>query len=88
MRERMSPDVAVEIQSPDDRARNLEHKIAVYLATGSALVIVVDPRDRSVRLHDAHGTRVLQGDDVIEHSAMPEFSLALPALFAPLDRRR
>ena len=83
-----SPDVAVEIRSSDDRARNLEHKIAVYLATGSLLVIVVDPRDRSVRLHDANGTRVLHGDDVIEHPAMPGFALALPALFAPLDRRR
>ncbi len=83
-----SPDVAVEIRSPDDRARNLEHKIAVYLATGSLLVIVVDPRDRSVRLHDAGGVRVLRGDDVIEHPAVPGFSLALPALFSPLDRRR
>ena len=83
-----SPDVAVEIRSPDDRARNLEHKIGVYLATGSLLVIVVDPRDRSVRLHDANDIRVLRGDDVIEHAAMPGFALALPALFAPLDRRR
>jgi Uma2 family endonuclease len=83
-----SPDVAVEIRSPDDRARNLEHKIAVYLSTGSSLVIVVDPRDRSVRLHDARGVRVLRGDDVIVHSAIPGFSLALPTLFAPLDRRR
>ena len=83
-----SPDIAVEIRSPDDRARNLEHKIAVYLATGSSLVIVVDPRDRSVRLHDARGVRVLRDSDVIEHSAIPGFALALPALFAPLDRRR
>jgi Uma2 family endonuclease len=83
-----SPDVAVEIRSPEDRARNLEHKIAVYLATGSMLVIVVDPRDRSVRLHDARGIHVLHGDDVIEHPAIPGFSFTLPALFAPLDRRR
>jgi Uma2 family endonuclease len=83
-----SPDVAVEIRSPDDRARNVDHKIAVYLATGSTLVIVIDPRDRSVRLHDARGVRVLGGDDTIAHPAMPGFSLALPALFAPLDRRR
>src|SRR6202048_5325380 len=38
-----SPDVAVEVLSPDDRARSLEHKIAVYLATGTTLVIVGDP---------------------------------------------
>ncbi len=83
-----SPDVAVEILSPDDRARNVEHKIAVYLATGAVLVIVVEPRDRSVRLHDARGVRVLHGADVIAHGALPGFSLALPALFAPLERRR
>jgi Uma2 family endonuclease len=83
-----SPDVAVEVLSAGDRARNVEHKIAVYLATGSSLVIIVDPRDRSVRLHDARGVRVLRGDDVIAHPAMPSFSLALPALFAPVDRRR
>lgn len=82
-----SPDVAVEVLTPDDRARNVEHKIAVYLATGSSLVIVVDPCDRSVRLHDARGVRVLSADDVIEHGALPGFALALPALFAPLDRR-
>ena len=83
-----SPDVAVEILSAGDRARNVEHKIAVYLATGASLVILVDPRDRSVRLHDARGVRVLRGEDAIAHPALPGFSLALPALFAPLDRRR
>jgi Uma2 family endonuclease len=83
-----SPDVAVEILSPDDRARDLEHKIAVYLATGAALVIVVDPLDRSVRLHDARGVRLMSGGDVIAHPAVPGFSLALAALFAPLERRR
>jgi Uma2 family endonuclease len=83
-----SPDVAVEILSPDDRARNVEHKIAVYLDTGAALVIVIDPRDRSVRLHDARGVRVLRDDDVIAHAALPGFALALPAMFAELDRGR
>ncbi|HWT06967.1 MAG TPA: Uma2 family endonuclease [Xanthomonadales bacterium] len=83
-----SPDVAVEVLSPGDRARDLEHKIAVYLATGSSLVIVVDPRDGSVRLHDAGGVRVLRGNDLIAHPAMPGFALALPVLFAPLERRR
>jgi Uma2 family endonuclease len=82
-----SPDVAVEVLSPGDRARNLEHKIAVYLATGTALVIVVDPRDRSVRLHDMRGVHVLRGDDVIAHGALPGFSLALPPLFEEIDRR-
>jgi len=83
-----SPDVAVEILSPDDRARDVEHKIAVYLHTGAALVIVIDPRDRSVRLHDPREVRVLRHDDVIEHRALPGFSFGLRAMFAELDRGR
>ncbi len=81
-----APDVAVEIVSPGDRTRRLDHKIAVYLASGASLVIVVDPRDRSVRLHDVHDVRALRGDDVIAHPAMPGFALSLPKLFSALDR--
>lgn len=81
-----SPDVAIEILSPGDGKRRLDHKIRVYLASGAELVIVVDPRDRSVRLHDVRGVRVLRGDDVIVHPAMPDFALSLPKLFSALDR--
>jgi len=80
-----APDLAVEILSPGDRKAYVEHKIGVYLATGAKLVIVVDPSDRTVRLHDARGVRELRGDDTIEHPALPGFSLALPTLFKAAD---
>ena len=80
-----APDVAVEILSPGDRAVRVEHKIGVYFAGGASLVIVVDPPDRSVRLHDPRGVRVLRGDDVIAHAALPGFALSLPELFAAAD---
>jgi Uma2 family endonuclease len=83
-----APDVAVEILSPGDRMRRVEHKIALYLATGASLVIIVDPSDRSVRLHDASGIRVLRNDDVMEHAAMPGFRLPLTVLFSAIDRPR
>ena len=83
-----APDVAVEILSPGDRAVRVEHKIGVYFAGGASLVIVVDPPDRSVRLHDPRGVRVLRGDDVIAHPALPGFSLPLPELFAAADPPR
>lgn len=84
----LAPDVAIEILSPGHVQRHVEHKIAVYLAAGSALVIVVDARDRTVRLHDASGVRVLRGGDTLAHDALPGFALALPVLFAALDRVR
>jgi Uma2 family endonuclease len=83
-----APDVAVEILSPGWRRAHLEHKIGVYLAGGSQLVIVVDPAAREARLHDARGERAVRGDEAIEHAALPGFSLALPALFAVLERPR
>jgi Uma2 family endonuclease len=83
-----APDIAVEIRSPGDRARNLEHKIAVYFAGGASLVVVVDPPVRSIRLHDPSGVRVLRGDDVLAHPAIPGFSLPLPELFAAIDPPR
>jgi Uma2 family endonuclease len=84
----LAPDVVVEILSPGDRERHIEHKIGVYLSAGSQLVIIVEPRDRTVRLHDRGGVRILRGDDVIAHEALPGFTLALPRLFAAIDRPR
>jgi Uma2 family endonuclease len=83
-----APDVAVEILSPGSRRSHLEHKIGVYLAGGSQLVIVVDPAAREARLYDASGERTVCGDEPIAHPALPGFSLALPALFSVLDRPR
>jgi Uma2 family endonuclease len=80
-----SPDVAVEILSPDDRQADVEDKVAVYLAAGSALVVLVDGRARTVTLIDGSGRHTLAGDDVVEHAALPGFALALAELFAALD---
>jgi Uma2 family endonuclease len=84
----LAPDVAVDILSPGWRRRHLEHKIGVYLAGGSGLVIVIDPPAREARLHDAGGDRTVRGNDAIVHPALPGFSLALPALFSVLERPR
>ncbi len=83
-----APDVAIEILSPSRVPAQVAHKIEVYLSAGSKLVVIVDARDRTVRLHDPHGVRVLRGDDVIAHDALPGFALPLPTLFAALDRAR
>lgn len=83
-----APNVAVEILSPGWKRRHLEHKIGVYLAGGSELVIVVDPRAREVRLYDANGERAVRGEQAIEHAALPGFALGLRELFAVLERPR
>src|ERR1700693_2016963 len=39
---RIAPDIAVEILSPDDRLKDVEEKVRVYLASGTRAVVLVD----------------------------------------------
>ena len=45
------PDLAVEVISPSDRYTEVAEKVADWLAAGVQLVILVDPRRRSVTIH-------------------------------------
>ncbi len=82
----LAPDVAVEILSPDDHRADIDDKIGVYLRAGSSLVIVVDPQQRAVELHDRDQTVHLDETGAIEHWALPECSYPLRELFAVLRR--
>ena len=50
-----APLIAFEIISDSDRARNIQEKIAAYLACGSAEVWAFFPRKRHALVHDATG---------------------------------
>ena len=82
---RFAPDVAIEIRSPGDHEPDVADKVAIYLAAGTALVIVVDPDGRTARLSDENGTRTLGVEDALEHDALPGFRLPLRELFATLE---
>ncbi len=82
----IAPDVAVEILSPDDRRVDVDDKTRTYLRAGSSLVIVVDPQQRVVELHDRNETVRLDETSTIEHWALPEFSYPVRELFAVLRR--
>jgi Uma2 family endonuclease len=82
----LAPNVAVEILSPGDRRADVEDKIAVYLVSGTALVILIDPKVRSATLIDSVERRTLSDGEVLRHPALPGFSLPLAKLFAVLER--
>jgi Uma2 family endonuclease len=82
----LAPDVAVEILSPDDRRVDVDDKIDTYLRAGSSLVIVVDPRQHVVELHDRSAVVRLNENDAIEHAALPGFSYSVRVLFEVLRR--
>lgn len=77
----MAPEVAVEILSAGDRRVDVDHKIGVYLAAGSALVVLVDPKRRILEAHDPHGHRIVANDEVFSHRALPGFSIQVSRLF-------
>lgn len=83
----LAPNVAVEILSPDDRRADVDSKIDVYLRAGCSLVMIVDPKNRAVELHDRDNVLFLDESAAIKHSALPEFSYPVRELFAVLRRR-
>jgi len=77
-----APTVAVEVLSPADDPRDVASKVDVYLRGGTSLVIVADPRTRTMTLHDALGARTYRGNEIVRHEALPEFELSVGPFFS------
>jgi Uma2 family endonuclease len=82
----LAPDAAVEIRSPDDRQAHIDHKIAVYLAAGTDVVILVDPLARTIDTFDLDGTRRFREGDVFTHATLPGLIFPVAQAFAVLGR--
>jgi Uma2 family endonuclease len=81
---RGAPDLAVEVLSPDDRAREVEEKVDEYLHHGVTVVLVVDPDGKSVSVHRRLAPPLaLQGTDVLLEidDVLPGFSSTLADIF-------
>ena len=72
------PDVAVELASSSDSYMDMDERISDYLEAGTLAVIVVNPRNRTVRIHRPSGdvallteSDTLAVDDVIPGWRMP-----------------
>ncbi len=77
-----APNVAVEILSPSDRARDVASKIDVYLRGGVDLVIIVDPHARTIVLHDGSAPSILASGDILRHARLPDFEREVATLFS------
>ena len=72
------PDLAIEVLSPSDRLADIEEKVQDYLEAGTLAVVVVNPRNRTVRIHRSPTDVVtltevdtLEVPDIIPGWAMP-----------------
>jgi Uma2 family endonuclease len=84
----LAPNVAVEIRSPDDRQLHIEHKIEVYLAAGTDVVILVDPLERTIDTVDRAGRVHFTESDAFAHPALPGLTFVVGSVFAVLHRPR
>jgi Uma2 family endonuclease len=79
-----APDLVVEVLSPDDRPGSVRDKVAMWLEAGATLVWEVDPRKRTVTVHQrAGGARTLtEADTLTGGPVLPDFSLPVHDVFA------
>lgn len=80
-----APDLAVEVWSPSNRAREIREKIAQYLGTGARLVWYVEPSSRQITVHrPQHDPVVLKaGDDLSGYDVLPGFLCPVAEIFNP-----
>jgi Uma2 family endonuclease len=71
-----SPDLAVEVLSPDDRKGYVDRKLALYLETGTRSVWLVNPRRRTVEVISSSGDRrTLHENDELVDDTIPGFRI-------------
>ncbi len=78
------PDLAVEVISPNDRYTEVAEKVADWLAAGVQLVILVDPRRRTVTCHAPGQAPVtLTDQDILDGGAViPGWQIPVSDIFA------
>ena len=79
----LAPDLAVEVTSPSDSAREVQQKTDFWLAAGTSEVWVVSPRQRTVTVHRVGAQEtiisergILRGGDLL-----PGFEVSVAQLF-------
>ncbi|MCC6627873.1 MAG: Uma2 family endonuclease [Chloroflexi bacterium] len=77
-----APDLVVEVISPNDLYTEVDDKVALWLAHGTRMVIVVNPRRRTAAVYRSPTavrilteTDTLDGDDVVPGWTMPVAAL-------------
>ena len=79
-----APDLAVEVLSPDDRPGYVREKVAEWLEAGTQAVWVVDPRARTVVVHESNQEPSLlrEADTLDGGELLPGFELAVRDIFS------
>lgn len=79
----VTPELAIEVRSPDDRWKDVLHKVAEYLDANVLTVAVIDPVPQRVHLFSAdRESTVLNADDLLTFpDILPGFEATVSRLF-------
>lgn len=78
-----APDLTVEVVSPTDRFAALEEKVVDWLAAGTRMVLVVNPRARTVTVRTSEKeARILSEEEVLDGGeVVPGWTLQIADVF-------
>ena len=78
------PDLAVEVISPNDLAREVDEKVREYLEAGFPLVWVANPVTRAITVNPRDGKPVIftAEDEITAEDALPGFRCKVAEFFA------
>jgi Uma2 family endonuclease len=78
-----APDLAVEVLSPGDTAREVEKKVGQWLAAGARLVWTVDPARENVTAHrtSRDASTFSEKDELDGEDVVPGFSCRISEIF-------
>lgn len=81
--ERRIPPLVVEVLSPSNRRAEIETEVEIYLRAGVRIVLVIDPRRRTVEVRTGDGkTQVLtEADELTGGDVVPGFRVPVSRLF-------
>jgi Uma2 family endonuclease len=78
-----APDLAVEVLSPGDTAREVEQKVGQWLAAGARLVWTINPKHRTVTVHRSSkdASTLSENDELDENDVVPGFHCRVSEIF-------
>ncbi len=77
------PDLAIEIQSPDDAVLKMREKALYYLTHGTRIVWLIFPAKQQIEIHTTDDISILTVDDILDGGeVLPGFSLRVRDVFA------
>jgi Uma2 family endonuclease len=78
-----APDLAVEVVSPSDTYMEVEEKVHDWLTAGTCMVLVLNPRTRTVTVYTSHTdvVRLIGSDTLDGGEVLPGFTCRIAELF-------